>query len=58
VDGTVFLTDLRNFAAMNEVYRPFFTSAFPARATVETGLVSPDGLVEIAMTAVRRRNWE
>jgi reactive intermediate/imine deaminase len=55
VDGTVFLTDLRNFAAMNEAYRPFFTSAFPARATVETGLVSLDGLVEIAMTAVKRK---
>ena len=53
VEGTVYLTDLRNFAAMNEAYRPFFPSRPPARATVETGLVSPDGLVEIAMTAVK-----
>lgn len=53
VEGTVYLTDLRNFAAMNEAYRPFFPARPPARATVGTGLVSPDGLVEIAMTAVK-----
>jgi enamine deaminase RidA (YjgF/YER057c/UK114 family) len=54
VEGTVYLTDLRDFAVMNEVYRSFFPSRLPARATVETGLVSPEGLVEIAMTAVKR----
>ena len=54
VEGTVYLTDIRDFAAMNEAYSPFFPSRLPARATVETGLVSPGGLVEIALTAVRR----
>jgi enamine deaminase RidA (YjgF/YER057c/UK114 family) len=54
VEGSVYLTDLRDFAAMNEAYRSFFPLRPPARATVETGLVSPDGLVEIAMTAVKR----
>jgi reactive intermediate/imine deaminase len=53
VDSLVYLTDLRNFAAMNEAYRPFFGKEFPARATVQAGLVAPDGLVEIMVTAVR-----
>jgi 2-iminobutanoate/2-iminopropanoate deaminase len=53
VDGTVYITDIRNFALMNEAYREVLTGDFPARATVETGLVSPDGLVEIMFTAVK-----
>ena len=39
---------------MNDVYRAFFGKAFPARATVQTGLVAPDGLVEIMVTAVKQ----
>jgi 2-iminobutanoate/2-iminopropanoate deaminase len=54
VDGVVYLPNLKDFAAMNEGYREFFVKGFPARATVEAGLVSTDGLVEIMMTAVRR----
>jgi enamine deaminase RidA (YjgF/YER057c/UK114 family) len=50
-DGVVYLTDARNFAAMNDVYRPFFERDFPARATVQTGLVAADGLVEIMVSA-------
>jgi 2-iminobutanoate/2-iminopropanoate deaminase len=53
VDGVVYLTDTRNFGAMNDAYRPFFGKRFPARATVETGLVAPDGLVEIMLLAAR-----
>lgn len=53
VDGIVYITDVKNFGAMNEAYREVFTGDFPARATVETGLVSPDGLVEIMFTAIR-----
>ena len=51
VDGVVYLTDARTFAAMNDVYRPFFERDFPARATVQTSLVAADGLVEIMVTA-------
>jgi reactive intermediate/imine deaminase len=51
VDGVVYLTDLKNFDAMNRAYRTVFTKDFPARATVRTGLVSPDGLVEIMFVA-------
>jgi 2-iminobutanoate/2-iminopropanoate deaminase len=53
VDGIVYITDVKNFAGMNEGYREVFTKDFPARATVEVGLVNPDGLVEIMLTAVR-----
>ena len=54
VDSLVYLTDVKNYTAMNDVYRPFFGKDFPARATVQTGLVAPDGLVEIMVTAVKR----
>jgi enamine deaminase RidA (YjgF/YER057c/UK114 family) len=39
---------------MNDEYRKVFVKDFPARATVQTGLVAPDGLVEIMVTAVKR----
>jgi len=50
-DSVVYLTDMKNFAAMNDAYRPFFERDFPARATVQTGLVAAEGLVEIMVTA-------
>lgn len=52
VDATVFLTDIGAYADMNRMYGEFFGDRLPARTTVGTGLVAPDGLVEIAMTAV------
>jgi 2-iminobutanoate/2-iminopropanoate deaminase len=53
VDSLVYLSDLGAYAAMNDAYRAFFRTAFPARATVRSGLFAPDGLVEIMMTAVK-----
>jgi enamine deaminase RidA (YjgF/YER057c/UK114 family) len=53
VDGIVYITDTRNYAAMNETNREVFSRDFPARATVESALVVPDGLVEIMLTAVK-----
>jgi 2-iminobutanoate/2-iminopropanoate deaminase len=50
-DAVVYLTDVKNFAAMNDAYRTVFEREFPARATVQTGLVAADGLVEIMVTA-------
>src|SRR5258708_1079273 len=35
IKSTIFLTNLGDFAAMNEVYAKFFTSDFPARSTVQ-----------------------
>jgi len=54
VDSLVYLTNLGNFQAMNDQYRPFFGKDFPARTTVGVGLMGADGLVEIMMTAVKR----
>jgi enamine deaminase RidA (YjgF/YER057c/UK114 family) len=53
VDGIVYITDVKNFDAMNKGYRAIFTKDFPARATVRTGLVNQDGLVEIMFVAAR-----
>jgi 2-iminobutanoate/2-iminopropanoate deaminase len=53
VDSMVYLTDLSTFGAMNSEYRTFFGREFPARTTVQAGLVAPDGLIEIMMTAVK-----
>jgi 2-iminobutanoate/2-iminopropanoate deaminase len=53
VDGIVYITDVASFPGMNEAYREVFTRDFPARATVGTGLVAPDGLVEIMLTAAK-----
>jgi 2-iminobutanoate/2-iminopropanoate deaminase len=50
-DAVVYLTDVKTFAAMNDAYREFFAREFPTRATVQTGLVAADGLVEIMVTA-------
>ncbi len=51
VDGVVYITDLNNFTAMNNAYRPALVKDFPSRATVKTGLVGADGLVEIMFVA-------
>jgi enamine deaminase RidA (YjgF/YER057c/UK114 family) len=51
VDGIVYITDVKYFEAMNAGYRSVITKDFPARATVKTGLVGNDGLVEIMFVA-------
>ena len=52
VDSVVYLTDGKTFASMNDAYRSSFGGEFPPRATVQTGLVAPDGLgAEIMLTA-------
>lgn len=49
---TVFLTDMKYFAAMNEVYRSYFTGELPARSTIGVAaLARPELLVEIEMVA-------
>ena len=52
-DARVFLTDIRHYAAMNEVYAAAVGKPAPARATVGTVLMTPDALVEIQMNARR-----
>lgn len=48
---TVFLTDLNDFAAMNEVYGRYFTTVPPARSTVEVSKLPGGARVEIEAIA-------
>jgi len=52
VKTTVFLADMEEFAAMNEVYGKFFSAAPPARATVEAARLPRDARVEIEAIAL------
>ena len=52
VKTTVFLKNMSEFAAMNEVYGRYFTSAPPARSTVEVARLPKDVLVEIDVIAL------
>ncbi len=51
VEANVYLSDIRYYGQMNQVYRTVFPGAPPARATFGSVLMSPDALVEIMMTA-------
>ena len=51
IKTTVFLSDMNNFGAMNEVYKEFFTSDFPARSAVQVARLPKDALVEIEAIA-------
>ena len=51
---TVFLSDMNNFAAMNEVYATFFTEgSYPSRSAVEVARLPKDALVEIEVIAAK-----
>jgi 2-iminobutanoate/2-iminopropanoate deaminase len=52
VKTTVFLADMEEFAAMNEVYAKFFTSEPPARATVQAAGLPRNARVEIEVVAL------
>jgi 2-iminobutanoate/2-iminopropanoate deaminase len=52
VKTTVFLKDMNDFAAMNEVYARYFSSAPPARSTVQVARLPKDALVEIEVIAI------
>jgi 2-iminobutanoate/2-iminopropanoate deaminase len=51
VKTTVFLKDMNDFAAMNEVYARYFPAAPPARSTVQAARLPKDALVEIEVIA-------
>jgi 2-iminobutanoate/2-iminopropanoate deaminase len=53
VKCSVFLADIRDFAAMNEVYAQFFGEAKPARTTVQATLPAPGMKVEIDCVACK-----
>jgi 2-iminobutanoate/2-iminopropanoate deaminase len=51
VKSTVFLTNLADFAGMNEVYSQYFTSDFPARSTIQVAALPRAASVEIEVIA-------
>ena len=53
VKTTVFLADMADFAAMNEVYASFFSEPFPARSAVAVKTLPKGALVEIECLAAR-----
>ncbi len=53
VKTTIFLTNMDDFAAVNEVYAEFFTPPYPARSTVEVSRLPKDVKVEIEAIALR-----
>ena len=50
---TVYLSDMDNFAAMNEVYAQFFSEPFPARSAVAVKTLPKNALVEVECIATR-----
>ena len=53
VKTTVFISDMDNFAAMNEVYAEFFQQPYPARSAVAVKTLPKGALVEIECIAVK-----
>lgn len=53
VKTTVFLADMGDFVAMNEVYASQFEGAFPARSAVAVKTLPKNGLVEVEVIAVK-----
>jgi len=51
VKSTVFLTNLGDFAGMNEIYSKYFTNDFPARSTVQVAALPKGANVEIEVIA-------
>ncbi len=52
VKASIFIADMNDFGAINEVYASYFTSDFPARETVQVARLPKDARVEISMIAV------
>ena len=53
IKTTIFLTDMNQFAQVNEVYGRYFTDAYPARETVAVSALPKFVNVEISMVAGR-----
>ena len=53
VKTTVFLADIKDFAAINAVYATFFTDGVPARSCIQVAALPMGGLIEIECIAVK-----
>lgn len=50
---TVYLSDMANFAPMNEIYKSYFKGTYPARSAFQVARLPMDALVEIEVVAGR-----
>jgi 2-iminobutanoate/2-iminopropanoate deaminase len=55
VKTSIFLTDLKKFGEVNEVYGTYFTDKFPARETIQVAALPKGVPVEISVIAVKTR---
>jgi 2-iminobutanoate/2-iminopropanoate deaminase len=53
VKTTIFITDMKQFAEINEVYGSYFNGDFPARETVQVAALPKAANVEISMIALK-----
>jgi 2-iminobutanoate/2-iminopropanoate deaminase len=53
VRTTVYLADMNDFAAMNDVYTTFFVEPYPARSTIQAARLPRDARIEIDVIAIR-----
>lgn len=53
VKTTVFLTDLANFATVNEIYASYFVHPYPARSCVQIAALPKGSLLEVELVAVK-----
>lgn len=54
IKTTVFIKDMNDFAALNEIYAQYFTGAFPARSCVEVARLPKDVLIEMEAIAQKK----
>lgn len=54
VKTTVFIKDMNDFAALNEIYAAYFTGVFPARSCVEVARLPKDVLIEMEAIALKK----
>lgn len=55
VKTTVFIKDMNDFAALNEIYADYFTGVFPARSCVEVARLPKDVLIEMEAIAIKEK---
>lgn len=54
IKTTVFIKDMNDFAALNEIYAEYFTGDFPARSCVEVARLPKDVLIEMEAVAMKK----
>lgn len=53
VKSTLYLADINHFAAVNEIYGPYFANPMPARETIETSRLPKDSGIELSVIAYK-----